>query len=188
MSKWVPDQYLELILNEIKKSNGESICSNQPLTYYNAAHPSMHTLSTAYVVGDCVRPPTHNGFIYECVQSGTSGGTEPGWGVLQNQEFVDGTVTWKTHENYTLAFTTINLSLVSIEDALPDGKKIVVPQKIGVVTHASGTTKTCALIEVGAKKLHLVTDAETTLPEDDEVVSGRTTIFNELEVVVRDPQ
>ena len=186
--KWVPDSYLDLILEQVKNSDGESICSQQPLTYFNAAHPQLHELSTAYTLGEVVRPPTHNGYVYECVQGGTTGSSEPGWGTVQDQEFGDGSVIWKTHENYSLAHTAIDGASITIENGDADGRKITVPQVMGVVTHATGTVSHCALIEDDTQTLHLVTDAVTTIPEDNDVVEGRTTIFFEFQVVVRDPQ
>ena len=188
MSKWISDAYLDFILDEIVKSDGESICFQQPTTYFNAIHPDLWEMSKEYVVGDTITPPTIAGFIYECVSDGTSGGTEPGWGVTQDVEFDDGTTRWKTHENYTLAYTDIPGGDLTIEDGDLDGRKVVIPQYMGVITHDSGTVTHCAFVEHATKTLHMVTTADTTIPEDDDVVSGRTTIFFGMTVNIRDPQ
>lgn len=38
-----------------------------------------HVVSTAYVVGDLVRPSAANGYIYRCITAGTGSGTAPTW-------------------------------------------------------------------------------------------------------------
>ena len=50
--------------------------------------------STAYAVGQIVRPATPNGYLYRCVVAGTSGGSVPTWGTTFGRETVDGTVVW----------------------------------------------------------------------------------------------
>lgn len=50
--------------------------------------------STAYEVGDLVRPVTGNGHLYVCVAAGTSAGTEPTWPTTRGGNVTDGGVTW----------------------------------------------------------------------------------------------
>jgi len=52
--------------------------------------------NTAYQLGDRVIPLlTHlNGFYYECTTAGTSGGAQPGWGVVAEGTTNDGTAVW----------------------------------------------------------------------------------------------
>ncbi len=52
--------------------------------------------STAYAVGDIVRPTTWNHRLFQCVVAGTSGGAEPSWNTTLGNEQTDGTVTWQT--------------------------------------------------------------------------------------------
>lgn len=42
--------------------------------------PAAWVASTAYVVGDIVRPTVNNGYFYKCTTAGTSGSSEPTWG------------------------------------------------------------------------------------------------------------
>lgn len=188
MSKWVPDSYLDFVLNEIKKSDEEAICNAQPSTYFNAVWPNLWIQDTAYVVGDLVHPPTQNGFIYECIGAGDSGSVEPGWGTTQDQEFLDGFCTWKTHENYALANEALAPGDYTLANGDVDGRKMTVAQKMGVVTHTGGTVTHTALIEHAAKTLHFVTTSQTTLGGGNDVESGRSTIFFAFDITVRDPQ
>lgn len=189
MSKWVPDTYLELILNEIEKADGEAICNAQPTTYFNAVWPDLWIQSTTYVVGDLVhQPDVQAGMIYECVVAGDSGAVEPGWGTVQDQQLVDGTVTWKTHENYSLANAPLVPGDYTKADGDTDGRKLTVAQKMGIVTHTGGTVTHTALIEHATKTLHYVTTAQTTLGGGNDVDAGRSTIFFALDITVRDPQ
>jgi hypothetical protein len=188
MAKWISDAHIDLILDAIKSSDEEVVLSATPSTYFNAIWPELWMQETAYEVGDTVRPPSGNGFIYECILTGSSGLLEPGWGVIQDQTFVDGSITWLSHENYSIANHPLSSGDIVKADGDIDGRKITIAQKIGVVTHTSGTVTDTALIEHATKTLHLVTNAETTLSGDNDVIAGRTTIFFEFSAVIRDPQ
>lgn len=59
-----------------------------PLTLSNWA------ASTAYTLGQRVKPTTANGFYYEVVVAGTSAGTQPTWPVYLGETKTDGGVTW----------------------------------------------------------------------------------------------
>lgn len=188
MSKWIHPTTEDLRLNEIAKSDGESICSAQPADYFQACHPEMWVQETAWSLGDLVRPPTINGYIYECTVEGSSGSAEPGWGTVPGGTFSDGTVTWKTHVNYSLAYSDLLPGDKVIADSAdPVGRKLTIGQKIGVVTHRAGTVTHTALVEHATKKLHLVSTAETTLGVNDDVESGRTTIFFAFSIIERKP-
>lgn len=187
MGKWISDAYLDLMLDAVALANGESLCSQQATTYFNAVKGDLHTLNTSYIIGDIVRPGTPNGFVYECIADGTSGGTEPPWGTTQDGEFTDGTVQWKTHENYCLAYTDLAEGDITIDDNTTVGRKLTVAEKIGIVTHNAGTVSHTALIDSVNKVLSIVTTSETTLGENNDVVSGRTTILFAFSLFVNDP-
>lgn len=46
--------------------------------------------TTAYSVGQIVRPSVGNGFLYMCVAAGTSGGSTPTFGTVQGETTADG--------------------------------------------------------------------------------------------------
>ncbi|RLJ04402.1 MAG: hypothetical protein DRP18_04760, partial [Candidatus Aenigmatarchaeota archaeon] len=62
---------------------------------YNLKQPSAWSASTAYSVGDYVRPTSANGYNYECTVAGTSGGSEPTWPTTLGETVTDGSVTWE---------------------------------------------------------------------------------------------
>lgn len=56
-------------------------------------------VGTTYDTNDTVVPSTPNGFMYKCVQGGTSGGVEPVFGTTVDEDTNDNTVIWRCYEN-----------------------------------------------------------------------------------------
>lgn len=187
MTRYTPDAILDLIVDEYMLADERAVCSSQPLTYFNACWPDMWVAETVYAEGDLSRPPTGNGKVYECVTGGTSGASEPPWGTTQDDEFSDGTVTWKTHDNFALINGAIEPGDKSKGDGSPDGRALTIAQKMGVTIHTDGTVSHTALIDNVNQDLKYVTVASTSLEGDNSVISGRTTLLHEMVVTVRDP-
>ena len=59
-------------------------------------NPDQWTLSTAYEVGDIVKPTTahYSGYVYRCTQAGTSGATEPTWQQNMSTTVTDNECKW----------------------------------------------------------------------------------------------
>lgn len=76
-------------------NGGQAIVS--PTMTYTAANSwgVSAATTTAYVVGQVVRPSTGNGWLYRCVVAGTSGGSAPTWPTVLGTTVTDGTVTWE---------------------------------------------------------------------------------------------
>jgi len=62
--------------------------------------------STAYAVGDVVRPATGNGFLYRCAVAGTTAASIPTYPITVGLTVVDGGVTWENIGSLITVFTT----------------------------------------------------------------------------------
>jgi hypothetical protein len=51
--------------------------------------------STAYALGDVIRPAAGNGFLYRCAVAGTSAGTVTTLGTVLGRETTDGSAVWE---------------------------------------------------------------------------------------------
>jgi len=99
-----------------------------PINFYSMASPSAPSPVSDVVVGalpgdqidltnmdmtwltgqgydltDFVIPSTPNGYVYKCVQAGTTGGPEPAWGTVVDGDTTDNTVIWRAYENTILS-------------------------------------------------------------------------------------
>ncbi|GAA4221528.1 hypothetical protein FHR32_005126 [Streptosporangium album] len=74
---------------------GGATLASKTVTYTAANSWSVQRAnSTAYTVGDVVRPATGNGLVYRCVVAGTTGGSVPTYTTVVGDDFTDGGVTW----------------------------------------------------------------------------------------------
>lgn len=91
--------YVSDLTNELAASGGYStggVTLTSPTVTYTAANSwgTQRANSTAYTVGQIVRPATGNGFLYRCAVAGTSGGSIPTYGTTLGSNTTDGGVTW----------------------------------------------------------------------------------------------
>jgi len=181
MAKYIPTSTLDLALNQIKKSDYESICSQQPTTYFEACNPEMWVAETVYAVGDTTKAPTDNFMAYECTTGGTSGVGEPAWSETQDETFTDGTVTWKAHDNYSL----VTAELLEADKTLADierGRSLTFAEKVMVLSHREGTVVCTAFINSADLRLECVTVSVTSLAENNDIVAGRNTILGAVSI------
>lgn len=75
---------------------GGTTLASKTITYTAAnSWSTAWATSTAYAVGDIIRPTTGNGHLYRCIVAGTShASVEPTWTTVSGQVNTDNTVTW----------------------------------------------------------------------------------------------
>ena len=71
-------------------------------TFAVATPSTTWAASTAYTVGDTIRPTTPNSRVFKCTTAGTSGGTEPTWNTTVSGTTNDNTVVWTTFNDTAL--------------------------------------------------------------------------------------
>ncbi len=85
--------------NELATGSGYTqggVALGSKTSSYTAANSYGQTwaASTAYNIGDIVRPTAGNGHLYQCAIAGTSGGSQPTWPTTRGGSVTDGGVTW----------------------------------------------------------------------------------------------
>lgn len=93
--------YQNDLTNEVSTANGYTaggVTLGTKTRTYTVANSwgTARANSTAYVVGDVVRPSTGNSYLYKCVVAGTSSASPPTFSTVVGQDTTDGGVTWTT--------------------------------------------------------------------------------------------
>jgi hypothetical protein len=70
--------------------------------FLELAAPADWAITTAYSVGDIVKPATRDGNEYVCQIAGTSGGSEPTFITTVGAVTIDATVTWVARKAYSV--------------------------------------------------------------------------------------
>lgn len=153
------------VTNEISGTGytaGGVTLASKTITYTAAdSWATARANSTAYAVGDVVRPATGNGHLYRCVIAGTSGGTIPTYTLVSGNTLTDGTVTW----------AEIGSGITVIDSADPQWTTATFSARYGVVYRDSGTAATSPLFWL----LEAMDDTLTT-PQDASVSGSTFTI------------
>ena len=93
LSLWIPDLLSISLFKADEDGDGT----------YETIFENTWVASTAYAVGDWVKPTTVASHAYKCTTAGTSASSEPTWGVTNNGTTTDGSVTWTCYPaNYFL--------------------------------------------------------------------------------------
>lgn len=101
-SAYTPDfdahDYRDDVTNEVSGTGytaGGATLGSKTQAYTAAnAWGRVHATSTAFTLGQVVRPSTGNGHLYVCTVGGTTGGSAPTWPTAAGQTVADGGVTW----------------------------------------------------------------------------------------------
>lgn len=118
--------------------------------------------STAYSLGDTVRPTTPDGFRYEVTTAGTSAGTEPTWpGATIGSTVSDGTVVWtlvaaeRDTDEITLALSSGDLATntagaaLDLATSIDSGTANAVTVYIRIVNAVTAISSTFGTPELG---------------------------------------
>lgn len=103
------DDYANDATNELTTANGYTaggISAGVVARTHTVANSwaVQRAASTAYVLGDVVRPASANGFLYRATSSGTTGAGLPTYPTIIGQTVADGGVTWTC---YGIAITVM---------------------------------------------------------------------------------
>jgi hypothetical protein len=91
-------------------TDGGLALTSKATAVIDASAATARAASTAYQVGDIVRPATANGRIYKCVVAGTSSSGTPSYTLTGGREVADGTVVWVEAGVAYVRFTCAQLS------------------------------------------------------------------------------
>lgn len=102
-------QWSDVSSNEASGTNytaGGATASSPTLTVTAAASwGTSRANSTAYTVGQVVKPSSSNGYLYRCETAGTSGSSAPTYPTVFGGTVSDGTVTWTNIGQAIIQFT-----------------------------------------------------------------------------------
>ncbi|WP_143264186.1 hypothetical protein [Amycolatopsis kentuckyensis] len=101
-------------------STGGVTLSSCAMTYTAAnSWGTSRANSTAYAVGDVIRPASGNGFVYRCAVAGTSAGTVTTLGTVLGRETTDGTAVFENVGSGVVQLTAANATWSSPFSAGP---------------------------------------------------------------------
>jgi hypothetical protein len=92
--------------------------------------------TTAYAVGDVVRPATPNAHLYRCIIAGTSGGSPPTFPTVSGNTVADGGVTW----------AEIGRGITQIDSADPSWAAATITARYAILYRDTGTDNTSPLL------------------------------------------
>jgi hypothetical protein len=107
------DDYVNDLTNELATGGGYTSGGisagvvNRTLTVANS-WATQRANSTAYALGDVVRPAAANGFLYRATSAGTTAASIPTYPTVLGQTVTDGGVVWECYGRAIVVFTATN--------------------------------------------------------------------------------
>lgn len=133
-------QFFSSVTNEVTgtgyTAGGVTIGSKTTTLTAANSWGTSRAATTAYVVGDVVRPATGNGWLYQCVAAGTTGAGLPTYPTVVGQTVVDGTVTW----------VNVGRAIFVLDFADPQWASATITGRTIVLYKSTGTAATSPLI------------------------------------------
>jgi hypothetical protein len=129
------------LTNEVSGTNyvaGGTTLGSKTVTYTAAnSWATTAATTTAYAVGDIVKPSGGNTHLYRCIIAGTSGGSAPTWPTVSGQTVTDGTVTW----------AEIGRGVTQLDAADPSWASATISGiRYAVISKSTGTASTSPLL------------------------------------------
>jgi hypothetical protein len=146
-SSWTPNldtnEVFSDATNEVSGTGytaGGVTLASKTITYSpaNSWSPAW-AASTAYNVGDVVRPTTGNGHLYRCTVAGTSHSAEPTWSTVPQREVSEG--------GGTVKWVEVGRGITVIDAADPSWTSSTITARWGVVYKSGGGNPLIALID-----------------------------------------
>lgn len=140
--------YQSSVTNEVSgtgyTAGGVTITSAAVGDFSANTYTTTRAATTAYTVGQIVRPATGNGYLYQCSTAGTTGSTIPTYPSGVGQTVTDGTVTW----------TCVGRGIMVLSGGNAQWTSATITARYGVLydaqTGAAATNPLIALIDFGA--------------------------------------
>lgn len=138
-------EFFSDITNEITGTGytaGGVALASKTITYTAAdSWATARANSTAYAVGDVVRPSTGNGHLYRCIVAGTSHSSAPTWPTVSGQTVAEG--------SGTVVWAEIGSGIVVIDAADPSWTSASFTARQCVIYKDTGTAGTSVLLATG---------------------------------------
>jgi hypothetical protein len=158
-STYTPDplthQFKSSVTNEVTgtgyTARGATLASKTSTLTVANSWATSRANSTAYALRAIVRPASANGYLYEAVVAGTSGGTVPTWPTVVGATVTDGGVTWVNRGRAVLV----------LDFADPSWASSTITGRTVVVYKDTGTDGTSPLIGFDTNASDVVSSAGT---------------------------
>lgn len=116
---------------------GGATLGSKTITYTPAdSWGTARANTTAYAVGDIVRPAAPNGHLYRCIIAGTTAGAPPTYPTVSGNTVADGSVTW----------AEIGRGVTQIDSADPSWAGATITARYAVAYKSTGVDATSPLL------------------------------------------